>query len=130
MKAKSVTDINQSRELSEFLAIENADFGWDIFSDGSTRLLPIDDWDNHNDSHNGVEFVPAWSLSALLDEIPDMIEDSNGEIYILNMLKEGTHYGLWYDAYSEAVPIEVASQEEMVDVCVELLIELHKKELI
>lgn len=126
MKAKSVTDINQSRELSKFLAIENADFGWNIFSDGSTRLLPIDDWD----SHNGVEFVPAWSLSALLDEVPDMIEDSNGETYILNMLKEGTHYSLWYDAYSEAVPIEVASQEEMVDVCVELLIELHKKELI
>lgn len=126
MKTKSVTDINQSRELSEFLAIEDADFGWNIFSDGSTRLLPIDDWD----IHSGVEFVPAWSLSALLDEIPDMIDGENGETYILNMMKEGTYYNLWYDAYSEACPIEVASQEEMVDVCVELLIELHKKELI
>lgn len=126
MKAKSVTDINQSRELSEFLAIENADFGWDIFSDGSTRLLPIDDWDNHN----GVEFVPAWSLSALLDEIPDMIDGPNGEIYFLGMLKEGTRYDLWYDTYDVDDPIKVSSQEEMVDVCVELLIGLHKKKLI
>lgn len=126
MKAKSVTDINQSRELSEFLAIENADFGWDIFSDGSTRLLPIDDWDNHN----GVEFVPAWSLSALLDEIPDMIDGPNGEIYFLGMLKEGTRYDLWYDTYDVDGPIKVSSQEEMVDVCVELLIGLHKKKLI
>lgn len=130
MKAKSVTDINQSRELSEFLAIEKADFGWDIFSDGSTRLLPIDDWDNHKSGNDGVEFVPAWSLSALLDEIPDMIDGPDGEIYILNMLKEGTHYNLWYDTYGDANPIEVASQKEMVDVCVELLIELHKKKLI
>ena len=38
MKAKSVTDINQSRELSGFLSLENADFGWTIFSDGSTRV--------------------------------------------------------------------------------------------
>lgn len=28
MKAKSVTDIDQSRELSGFLSLENADFGW------------------------------------------------------------------------------------------------------
>lgn len=127
MKAKSVTDINQSRELSEFLAIENADFGWDIFSDGSTRLLPIDDWDNHN----GVEFVPAWSLSALLDEIPDMIDGPNGEIYFLGMLKEGTRYDLWYEEeHDEADPIEVESQDEMIDACVELLIKLHKKKLI
>lgn len=125
MKAKSVTDINQSRELSGFLSLENADFGWIIFSDGSTRLLPIDDFD----LHNGVEFVPAWSLSALLDEVPDMIDGSNGETYILNMTKEGTHYDLWYDGYDEEDPIEVSSQEEMVDVCVELLIELHKKKL-
>lgn len=46
------------------------------------------------------------------------------------MTKEGTHYDLWYDGYDEEDPIEVSSQEEMVDVCVELLIELHKKELI
>lgn len=125
MKAKSVTDINQSRELSKFLDIENADFGWNIFSDGSTRLLPIDDWDGHN-----VEFVPAWSLSPLLDEVPDMIDGTNGETYILNIMKEGTFYNIWYDAYDDADPIEVSSQEEMIDVCVELLIELHKKKLI
>lgn len=127
MKSKSVTDINQSKELSEFLSLESADFGWDIFSDDSTRLLPIDDWDGHN----GIEFVPAWSLSALLDEIPDEIDGENGETYVLKMLKEGTHYDLWYEEqYDEADPIEVSSQEEMIDVCVELLIELHKEKLI
>lgn len=127
MKAKSVTDINQSRELSKFLALKSADFGWDIFSDDSTRLLPIDDWDGHN----GIEFVPAWSLSALLDEIPDEIDGENGETYVLKMLKDGTHYDLWYEEeHDEADPIEVSSQEEMVDVCVELLIELHKEKFI
>ena len=67
MEAKFVTDINQSRELSEFLALESADFGWDIFSDGSTRLLPIDDWDLVKDGWGNVEFIPAWSLSALFN---------------------------------------------------------------
>ena len=129
MKAKSVTDINQSRELSEFLSLEHADFGWDVFSDGSTRLLPIDDWDGHN----GIEFVPAWSLSALLDEVPDVIDGPNGETYVLKMIKEGTRfpYDLWYEEeHDEACPIEVSSQEEMIDACVELLIELRKEKLI
>ena len=74
MEAKFVTDINQSRELSEFLALESADFGWDIFSDGSTRLLPIDDWDLVKDGWGNVEFIPAWSLSALFKLLPIFTE--------------------------------------------------------
>jgi hypothetical protein len=42
---KSYTDVEQSKKLAEFLPLESADMGWNVFVDGTTRILPIDDWD-------------------------------------------------------------------------------------
>ena len=61
---KSYTDLEQSKKLAAILPIESADMGWNVFVDGTTRILPIDDWDLVKDGSGNVKFHPAWSLAA------------------------------------------------------------------
>jgi len=68
---KICTSIEQSQKLIELgIDVKNADMGWNIFPDDSTRLLPIDDFDLVKDGWGNVEFIPAWTLPALFKFLP------------------------------------------------------------
>jgi hypothetical protein len=67
---KSYTNISQSKKLMEILPLETADMGWNVFVDGTIRILPVNDWDLVKDGSGNVKFYPAWSLAALINILP------------------------------------------------------------
>ena len=78
---KAYTDIEQSKKLAEILPLESADMGWNVFVDGTTRILPINDWDLVKDGSGNVKFYPAWSLAALYSVLPTFTLDSSDDKY-------------------------------------------------
>ena len=71
--------------------------------------------------------IPAWSLTALLDILKSEIDGEEGECYQLNIEKDGAWWDVFYkEQYDEANPIEIESTEELVDACYEMIIKLHK----
>ena len=112
MKVKAYTDIVQSRKLAEILPITTIDFAWNIFNDGSTRLLCMDDWEVFENTESDVEIIPCWSLAALLNVLKDYQLFSNGLIvYIDN------------DSYR-------IDSDNPVDACYEIMIRLHEEKLL
>ena len=77
---KSYTDLEQSKILGRILPLSSADMGWNLFVDDTKRVLPIDDWALTKDGSGGVKFYHAWSLTALLNIIPepDLVQNSEG----------------------------------------------------
>jgi hypothetical protein len=63
---KIATDINQSKELVEILPKESADMDYiPITNIESDYNLEVNVWNNEHEE----EWIPAWSLSALLNKI-------------------------------------------------------------
>lgn len=108
---KSHTDLKQSKELAKILPITSIDFAWNIFSDGSTRLLHIDDWGVFENAKSNVEIIPCWSLAALLSVLPssstDSSDDNHFRIYCKGRFTE------WH--------------ENPVDACVEMITRLNER---
>lgn len=111
-KIKSFTSLEQSKKLAEFLPLESADMGWNVFVDGSIRCLPIDDWDLSKNGEGGTEFIPCWSLTALLDIIPKMLNDKTRLIE--------TYAEIWIAGY----------KKDPVGACVKTIIKLHELNLL
>lgn len=105
---KSFTDLEQSKKLAEILPLESADMGWNVFVDGTVRILPIDDWDLVKDGSGNVKFYPAWSLAALLDVLKDGALDFTNSRFRL---------------YSNGV---TKYMDNPVDACYEMIIHLHE----
>lgn len=141
---KSYTDLEQSKKLAEILPIESADmrYGYiapyefsDRLYDGGYDEVPYPkDFMKKNQNFSENEYdgeIPCWSLSALLDILDSELDGENGTTYQLHLYKAGTWWDITYDeVYDEACPIEVAAGEELVDVCVAMIIELHKLNMI
>ena len=68
---KSYTDIEQSKKLAEILPLESADACWSKYDDGQIRVMPMELWDLIKDGLSCLEFTPAWSLSVLLELLPN-----------------------------------------------------------
>lgn len=128
---KSYTDLSQSKKLAEILPLESADMGWNVFVDKTTRILPIDDWDLVKNGSGNVKFYHAWSLAALLEEMPEIINfDGDKSVYALEILKEGGLYYLSYGNLLGRSRIEIEPQECFVDACYEMIIKLHEQKLL
>ena len=93
---KICTSIEQSKKLLELgIDINTADMFWDLLDgDEPDEKIPNCCWDRFDITIN--EFVPAWSLSALLELIPPYL----GEF------KDGIDFGFskamnskWYSAH-------------------------------
>ena len=80
-KIKSYTDIEQSKKLAEILPLESSDMCWTNHYYGSLRssitisVKSIDEYKNLLKNFSDLTeidvFYPAWSLSALLDALPN-----------------------------------------------------------
>ena len=119
---KSFTDISQSKKLAEILPLESADFGWNVFVDDTSRILPINDWDLTKDGSGGVKFFHAWSLSALLGVLPEGVIDN---CYVPNIQKENGKYSI---AYGDDELLCIA--DNPIDACVEMILKLHELNLL
>ena len=124
---KSYTDLEQSKRLAEILSSESADMMHD-------RLVVI--------PFNDGTLTPCWSLAALLGVLPDEISMGEGyqnkyEIDIrryyggnnitLYQIAYGNNKGSsgsWHDM------ISTSEQEKFVDVCYEMILKLHKLNLL
>ena len=85
---KICTSLEQSKKLIELgIDIKTADICWSIDIPDLPTLLayPITDCDNWENK------IPAWSLSALLELIPDKISISN-ESYYLSFTKKSVEF--------------------------------------
>lgn len=137
---KSYTDIEQSKKLAEILPIESADMIWVL----ANPDLPIIKAIAYKDSEKSkyYEILPAWSLAALLSILPNEIITDNrvechyqihirkydgGDNTTLYQIAYGNNRGLsgsWHDM------INTGEKENLIDCCVQMIISLHKLNLL
>jgi len=117
---RSYTDLEQSKKLAELLPIDSADMGWNVFVDGTTRILPIDDWNLVKDGSGNVKFHPAWSLAALLEEL-------NRNCWKVSLKCCGAEWDMTYDDGERYISVP---SDYAIDACVEMIIKLHEQKLL
>ena len=139
---KSYTDLEQSKVLATILPIESADmFCADVFNKKeethSYNFHILSTWgcntfEELKDRENKfVCFIPVWSLAALLEEIPEIINfDDDESDYALEILIENGLYYLSYGNPLEHGIIEIEPQEDFVDACYEMILKLHELKLL
>ena len=110
---KSYTDLEQSKELAEFLPIDSADMFYR--NNGVDAKLM---WE-HN-AHK-VKY-PCWSLAALLDVLPfpQLSKDKLGSGKV----------GWMVSVYPDNCRYDSCWHDNPIDACVEMICWLHEKELL
>lgn len=139
---KSYTDIEQSKRLAEILSLESADSHY-VRNTHDFMGNPIDGkwshpkYGNTNSKYahyvvqnfSNYEIIPCWSLAALLKVIPKHIKDYN--VFRIDIGDES--FVIWYDEIGYGVNRElpnIETKEDVIDACYELVLELHKRELL
>ena len=133
---KSYSDLQQSKKLAEILPLESADMyysridaeideGKAIAEVLHRRLSPIDT----------DVVVPAWSLSVLIDILPEEITYETGNLdewedYKFFFLKENGEYYIGYEGYNDKQDFISVSCEDLVDACVEMIERLHELKML
>lgn len=130
---KICTSIEQSKKLIELgLDVNTADFMWEYNPDKETywnkpTIIPIDDYIFVND-------IPAWSLAALIEQLPSDIKGHELTIHKSYWQIEKTFaYELSYEEdfedYSPSILVSTSSIE-LIDACVEMIIKLNELNLL
>ena len=141
---KAYTDIEQSKKLAEILPLESADMSWcnnsikgvNYTDKYSANLYTVKEMqDVFNSALHGWdkywELIPAWSLAALLEELPDEITTDDGIDYNLGFYKDGLQYYISYRDFNfEQEGIETDCYDDFVDACYEMILNLHEQNLI
>ena len=125
---KSYTDLEQSKILAEMLPIESADMYW--FRD-DTEIPKIFPKDMMKDSVSVT--LACWSLAALLSVLPVIIGDILSENALrLRIDKSETDFDVWYDNLDSGMVEEGLDiiESNPVDACYEMIIRLHKLNLL
>ena len=116
-KIKSHTDLSQSKKLAEILPLESADMlfqlGEDKYADSIRVPLTKKHWEQMMPDIN-----PCWSLAALLEEIPEII-NFDDDLYYLS-----------YGNPLEDDKLNIEPQENFVDACVAMIEKLHELNLL
>lgn len=119
---KSYTDILQSSKLAEILPLESADMYWSRctitdFGDGVLKVSYTIEPCNISQFRNTKEYIPCWSLSALLGVLPDYTLQTNtdGTVFVVCESKKP----MISDAY-----------DNPVDACVKMIIKLNELKML
>ena len=122
---KSYTDIEQSKKLAKILPLESADM-WHHGFFNPSRMCKIEynppapyhsvtpQWD-----------CPCWSLPALLDILPEELEDN----HFLTLQKEKNEYCCCYEDINGNSFTHVFANNP-IDACVEMIVKLHELNLL
>lgn len=115
---KAYTDIKQSKMLAEILPLESADMSWVGNGLGKpfARTIPI--------KGNPEELCACWSLAALLDIIPMVRIDNFFDFDVSSMKWNCMAFPEKYQS------IETDNYDNPVDACVDMIVELNKRNLI
>ena len=127
---KSFTSLEQSKKLAEILSLESADMYWQSNLNSSDRQYLLDMGEeeyfdiemNFEHCSIGDYDVPAWSLAALLDVLPnesDIVKgqsDDKDERYMCTV-------GYKNDILS-------TFSDNPVDACYRLILKLHKLKML
>ena len=139
---KIFTDLEQSKKLAEILSIESADMWWAeryagrvegyeyiveekpfyylcyeyIVEEKPFYYLSFTKPSVGNYSQDTIKDIPCWSLSALLDVLPEGIIEN---YYVPNLQKENGKYSI---AYGNEELLCVA--DNPIDACVEMIVKL------
>ena len=114
---KSYTNLEQSKVLVELLPIDSADM---FYADGERLAV----W-NNKDVNLDNEDIPSWSLAELLDVMPYELEEK----HYLTIRKEGNEYCCCYEDVN-GNSFTHTFGDNPIDACVEMIIRLHKGELL
>ena len=115
---KSYTDLEQSKELAEFLPIDSADmFYW--CADHYPKEYWIIEVGTLDDNY---ECICAWSLAALLDVLPfpQLSKDKLGSGKV----------GWMVSVYPDNCRYDSCWHDNPIDACVDMICWLHENKLI
>lgn len=122
---KSYIDIEQSKKLAEILPLESADMCWGIDDDTLTwNTLPyLFPWRGYTAKEY---YIPCWSLAALLDILPETIEDESAEYKLeIDMTYKKPKYVRLGDCCHSDFPSWDWDNKELLDNIVEAVIWLN-----
>ena len=117
---KSFTDLSQSKTLSKILPLESADKHWIILDGAINRARVYDEFDLREfnfDKNTLREYIPCWSLAALLSVLPNgivMNKDSQNGRYHFSSKYIGTY----------------VTADNPVDACYKLILKLNELNLL
>jgi len=122
---KSFTDLQQSKKLAEILPLESADMMYQkyetvVIGDDYGYKYRIQPFFSSN-----IDSIPCWSLAALLSVLPDSIYENTDEYSQLEFSKNSVAYHDLNDG------IKIGSLKgNLIDACYELILKLHKLNLL
>ena len=129
-KCKAFTSLEQSKKLAEILPTKSADMMWDDWSliDGGWKLIV--GYYPEIEKDYGRKCYPAWSLAALLNILPETIEDEYGEYdLIINMIYKKPEYIRLGDCeHSDFPSWNWDDNKELLDNIVEAVIWLNNND--
>lgn len=146
---KSYTDIEQSKKLAEFLSHESADSHY-VRQTHDFRGNTVDGkwshpkYGNPNSRYanyivqnfSSYETIPCWSLTALLDVLPIVYTNNKKEVcgpLHIDITDSETPFVLWYVNplhKGDIVELKTNEYNNLVDACVEMIINLHELKLL
>ena len=131
---KGYTDLSQSKKLAEFLPLESADMEYMFLKEDGSKVSNIpfvkDDEEPEWPSDSAYDFIPCWSLAALLDIIPYSIHKSDNEFYRLGIDKGYNDYAVWYSNNGLTINNLDVTSDNFVDACVKMILKLHELNLL
>lgn len=117
---KGYTDIEQSKKLAEILPLESADMYW--WSSGKRYYIESIDDDDYDEAKD----IRAWSLAALLDVLNKtayfMDEDASVNL--------SSYKTIEWDLGIDNSDLELVTESNPVDACVEMILKLHELNLL
>lgn len=125
---KNYTDIKQSKTLAEILPLESADMLWGYWYNGENHCIP--NIRPFRDQRNNIpnDYIPAWSLTALLNVLPDEITDDYGDVYRNMFFHLKGKYIIQYPRLTTLWPSLLSEEaDNPVDACVNMIIKLYEQ---
>lgn len=119
---KAYTNLEQSKKLAEMLSLDSADMSYTLDFNSEKYYISTTSYKSwvvpkYAESYKGLnQVIPCWSASALLEVIRN-----NGR-YELQMYEGGYYF--------EANGFMTESYFNVVDVCVEMILELKERDLL
>ncbi len=126
---KSYTDLDQSKKLAEILPLESADMFWyrdAVTTEVNPRIMNY----MQVPKLQSMYYSPCWSLTALLDVLPDeIIED--GDVFRNMFFHLKGKYIIQYPRLTTLWPSLLSVEaDNPIDACVEIIVKLKESKLL
>lgn len=131
---KSYTNLQQSQILAEILSHDTADQIYEHFTITKVKDAPKEMLYKHN---GDVPFqicggigIPCWSLAALLNVLPKIIDKD----YVINITQNSTNtWFITYDLFADrdcSFRGLISKSNSLVDACYEMILKLNERKLL